>query len=543
MFVTARPKLKRIRTILVVVTLAMIVGGAALSLRDAVAASRRQREAAQRTLNAYAHFASYLYETRIYLRARERTVLQAFLKLGPDDPWTGPLPPPTIIPAIPDTGEACARSPEWKIYRFRLDLPSKALTIVGGTPIPEAMRLIRDSLPKLAVTPEIAAWHFGYLFVDSPGFPEAIAFTPVRDTDGHVRAVYGYRSCYGTYDVWDFAMIHRIARVVPPFLTEGLPTDSILSVLVTDSRGRALYAAPSHAVRVSAVGSQTAPQLSGLTITVGLRPAVARRLVAGGVPPSRLPASFVLLAGSIVLAIATLAMLRREFKLVESREMFLANMSHELRTPLQHILLFVQILRLKRARNQEEHDKAIEVIETETQRLIRLADNVLTVVRTTRPHVEQKPLDVTTIVADSAALCQELAGARSMTISVDAVPAIASGDAGALKQVLVNLIDNAVKYGPNGQTIRIGVRADTQDVQIWVEDSGPGIPLKDRERVWEAFVRLESPDDATAGTGIGLTIARELVTRMHGRVEIQQGSDTGARVSIFLPRWIEEQRQ
>ena len=88
MFVTARPKLKKIRTILVGVTLAMIVGGAALSLRDAVRSARAQREAAQRTLAAYAHFASYLYVTRIYLMARERTVMQAFVKLGPDDPWT-----------------------------------------------------------------------------------------------------------------------------------------------------------------------------------------------------------------------------------------------------------------------------------------------------------------------------------------------------------------------------------------------------------------------------------------------------------------------
>jgi hypothetical protein len=134
MFVTGRPKLKKIRTILVGVTLAMIVGGAALSLRDAIRSAREQREAAQRTLDAYAHFASYLYETRVYLMARERTVMQAFVKLGPDDPWTGPLPPPTIIPAIPDTGEACARSPLWEIYRFRMDMPSRTLTVVGGTP-------------------------------------------------------------------------------------------------------------------------------------------------------------------------------------------------------------------------------------------------------------------------------------------------------------------------------------------------------------------------------------------------------------------------
>ena len=543
MFVTARPQLKKIRTILVGVTLAMIVGGAALSLRDAVQSARQQREAAQSTLNAYAHFASYLYETRIYLRARERTVLQAFVKLGPDDPWTGPLPPPTIIPAVPDTGEACARSPQWKIYRFRLDLPSGALTVVGGTPIPAAMKLIRDSIPKLAVTPAIAEWHFGYLFVDSPNFPEAIAFTPVRDHSGRVLAVYGYRSCYATYDVWDYALIHRIARIVPPFLTEGLPTDSILSVVVTDSHGRTLYAAPSHRVPVRAVGRDTVPQLSGMVITVGLRPSVANRLVVGGVSPSRLPASFLLLLGSIVLAIATLAMMRREFRLVESRELFLANISHELRTPLQHILLFVQILRLKRARNQEEHDKAVEIIETETQRLIRLTDNVLAAVRTTRPPIALGPVDVPEVAARSSELCEQLAAARSMKIEIDAVPAVAAADAGALKQVLFNLIDNAVKYGPNGQIIRIGVRTDAQDIQIWVEDSGPGIPPRDRERVWQAFVRLNSPGDATAGTGIGLTIARELIVQMHGRVEIQQGAGTGARISVFLPRWIAEQAE
>ncbi len=540
MFVTARPKLKKIRTILVGVTLAMIVGGAALSLRDAIRSARAQREAAQRTLAAYAHFASYLYVTRIYLMARERTVMQAFVKLGPDDPWTGPLPPPTIIPAIPDTGEACARSPRWEIYRFRMDLPSRALTIVGGTPIPAAMRLIRDSIPKLAVTPEIASWHFGYLFVDSPDFPEAIAFTPVRDGAGRVRAVYGYRSCYATYDVWDYALVHRVARIVPPFLTEGMPTDSILSIVVADSRGRTLYSAPSRSVPVRATGTDTVPQISGIVVTVGLRPKVAGRLVLGGVPGSRLPGSFLLLIGSIVLAVATLAMMRREFRLVESREMFLANISHELRTPLQHILLFVQILRLKRARNQDEHDKAIEVIETETQRLIRLTDNVLAVVRTTRPQIALGPVDVSDVVASSAELCEQLAAARSMKIEIDAVPAIAACNAGSLKQVLVNLIDNAVKYGPNGQTIRIGIRADAQDVQIWVEDSGPGIPAKDRERVWEAFTRLDSPEDATAGTGIGLTIARELILQMHGRVEIQQGADTGARISVFLPRWTAE---
>jgi signal transduction histidine kinase len=124
-----------------------------------------------------------------------------------------------------------------------------------------------------------------------------------------------------------------------------------------------------------------------------------------------------------------------------------------------------------------------------------------------------------------------------MTIEVDAVPAVATADPEALKQILVNVIDNAVKYGPNGQTIWIGVRTGGNEVQIWVQDSGPGIAQKDRERVWRPFVRLDTPGDATAGTGIGLTIVRELVDLMKGRAEIHDTADGGVRISIFLPRW------
>jgi len=514
----------------------MIVGGAALALRDALRAARAQQLAAQRTLDAYAHFASYLFSTRVYLMARERTVLQAFVKLGPDDPWSGPLPPVTVIPAIPDTGEACAHSRAFPIYRFRLDLPSGALSVVGGTPSAEAMKLIRDSIPKLAVSPPVASWHFGYLFLQSK-VPEAIAYSPVRDSTGRVRAVYGYRSCYGTYDVWDLMVVHRVARIVPPFLTEGMPVDSILTLSVTDAHGRPLYNAPARRVPIVATGSDTIPQLSGMIVTIGLRPRVAGRLVVGGIPPSRIPNSVFVLIGSIILALATLAMLRREFKLVESREMFLANVSHELRTPLQHILLFVQILRLKRARTEEERDKAIEVIETETHRLIRLADNVLGVVRTNRPRVVISAVDASMIASRAAALCAPLAHARAMVIQVDAVSALAAADPESLQQVLVNLIDNAVKYGPNGQTIGIGVRTDGNEVQIWVEDSGPGIPPRDRDRVWRPFVRLDTPGDATAGTGIGLTIVRELIDQMKGRAEIHDTPSGGVRMSVFLPRW------
>ena len=117
--------------------------------------------------------------------------------------------------------------------------------------------------------------------------------------------MYGYRSCYATYDVWDYALVHRVARIVPPFLTEGMPTDSILSIVVADSRGRTLYSAPTRGVPVRATGTDTVPQISGIVVTVGLRPKVAGRLVLGGVSSSRLPGSFLLLIGVTLLAEGT----------------------------------------------------------------------------------------------------------------------------------------------------------------------------------------------------------------------------------------------
>lgn len=542
MFVTARPKLKRLRTILVVATLAMIVGGAALSLRDALSAAKEQRTETRRTLDAYAHFASYLFATRVYLDARDRTVMQAFARLHPEEPWSGPLPPPSVIPAVPDTSEVCAHAKDWPIYRFRMDFPSRSVTFIGGMPAPVAMSLIRDSIPKLAVNPWIRLYHFGYVFVDAPGFPESIAYTPITDAGGRLLAVYGYRSCYGSYDVWDFAEIHRVVKIVPPFLTAGMPPDSILAVQVTSASGHVLYRAPARSVPVRALGSDTVPEVSSVVVTIGLRPRVASMLVLGGVPRSRLPDSFLVLVGSIVFALATLAMLASEFRLVESRERFLANVSHELRTPLQHILLFVQILRLKRTRNDAERDKAVEVIETETQRLIRLTDNILAGVRNRRPHIALSHVDVPEIARAAAELCEPLAEARAMKIALDSEPAVARADAESLKQVLVNLIDNAVKYGPNGQTIWIGVRSDSDAVHAWVEDSGPGIPLGDRDRVWDAFVRLDRPDDATAGTGIGLTIARDLMRQMNGSVAMHKAAGGGVRVSLYLQRWTAESK-
>ena len=116
-------------------------------------------------------------------------------------------------------------------------------------------------------------------------------------------------------------------------------------------------------------------------------------------------------------------------------------------------------------------------------------------------------------------------------------------DDAAMRQVLLNLLDNAVKYGPRGQTVSLGLalaekRADGRSVgqaRLWVEDEGPGIPPGDRARVWRPFVRLARDiERQAAGSGIGLSVVREIVTRHGGTATIESTPAGGTRVVIEM---------
>jgi signal transduction histidine kinase len=119
------------------------------------------------------------------------------------------------------------------------------------------------------------------------------------------------------------------------------------------------------------------------------------------------------------------------------------------------------------------------------------------------------------------------------------LPVMADRD--ALRQILLNLLDNAAKYGPVGQTITIGSgeapAANGERVRFWVEDQGPGIPAADRSRVWEPYVRLNrTAESITGGSGIGLAVVRELVILHDGSAWIEAaGVSGGARVVVELP--------
>jgi signal transduction histidine kinase len=190
-------------------------------------------------------------------------------------------------------------------------------------------------------------------------------------------------------------------------------------------------------------------------------------------------------------------------------------------------------------RNDEEAERSLDIVAREAKRLSHLVENVLVDSRSVRGVLRASPvrMDVSRRVADLADELAPLAEAGGAHVRCRIASGIvAELDPELLHQAVGNLLDNAVKFGPRGQTVTVGAERAGKDVRIWVEDQGPGIPAAHRDRVGERFYRLaRDRDGAVAGTGIGLSVVRD-VARLHGgRLEVEDGDGSGARVVLRIP--------
>ena len=152
-------------------------------------------------------------------------------------------------------------------------------------------------------------------------------------------------------------------------------------------------------------------------------------------------------------------------------------------------------------------------------------------------RVSPEPTELGPLVIHVAEVFAPLAEANSVTLQIAvADESTAVADRAAVQQMLLNLLDNAVKYGPAGQTVRLGMTPANGVVRLWVEDQGPGIPTADHERIWERFSRLaRERQTVVAGTGIGLAVVRELAELQGGRAWSEPVEPTGSRFYIELP--------
>lgn len=278
--------------------------------------------------------------------------------------------------------------------------------------------------------------------------------------------------------------------------------------------------------------------------------------------------------GGFIIAAAGVAMLGfvrarraflRERQLSEMKSNFVSSVSHELRAPIASVRLLAESLDLGKVQDPEKQRTYFRFIVQECRRLSALIANVLDFSRIEqgRKQYEFEPTDLPALVRETAGVLQAYASERGVELALE-LPAPAGGagldtglqpvvDGRAIQQALVNLIDNALKHSPRNSTVQVGMnledarsdgREDKACVRIWVADQGPGIPVSERERIFERFYRVGSElRRETQGVGIGLSIVKHIVEAHSGRVTVESEMGKGSRFTMELPVTVEKVRQ
>ena len=519
----------RSRSHLVVVLLVATVGMTALLAYEAHQAARSHRASAEGVLRDYAAFAAW------ELSRQSRQPLLDRMNHGLDAVRTAhrrdDLPAAVRGRATCSTG--CANGMD-VLSAFHVRLPGRTVNW-SGTPEPDLAAAVDRIVERGISNPEDFTCP-SFEIVSIGGEPTAIVWRPSFDRDNRATEVIGLVTS-PAFVANVFEKIVRHDALLPPSLARpgGEPNES-LAVRVTAPAGDRLFASSSEWSSFDA--DERLPAAYGtLAVSVALRPEAAGALVIGGLPRERLPLIVGLLALTAGLVGIAVVQLRREAEIARMRTDFVSGVSHELRTPLAQIRMFTETLLLGRVRNEAEERRSLEIVAREAQRLAQLVENVLLFSQGERgrPEILREPARLAVLVTDVVDSFAPLAASRRASVRVDLDERVsASVDAGAIRQVLLNLLDNAVKYGPAGQVVRVALRFDHGQARLTVEDDGPGVDPTQAERIWQPFHRLANSASATGGAGIGLAIVKQLVELHGGAVRVEPGSP-GARFVVELP--------
>ncbi len=228
-----------------------------------------------------------------------------------------------------------------------------------------------------------------------------------------------------------------------------------------------------------------------------------------------------------------------EQRLEELKADFIATVSHELRTPIAAVYGAAQTLERQDVDfTDEQRSRLLSVISDQSERLAHLIDNVLLTsqVEADRLALASEQVNVSE-VARPVIEAARMHAPDGVSIELIASPALApvSTDRDKLRQVLANLVGNAVKYSQGTGSVEVRLEPSRDHLRIAVRDEGVGIPDAEQERVFEKFYRLAGTTRAVSGTGLGLYICRELVRRMDGRIWIESSEGIGSTVFVELP--------
>ena len=221
-----------------------------------------------------------------------------------------------------------------------------------------------------------------------------------------------------------------------------------------------------------------------------------------------------------------------------AKSVFLANMSHEIRTPLNAILGFAQILARAPDMSAEQR-QILRIIERAGGHLLTLIGDILDMakIEAGRLLIRNAPFDLPALLGETESFFRQRAQEHglTLTLSTGALPRMVEGDAIKLRQVLINLVGNAVKFTPAGGQVLLKAEAlDAERLRFSVEDTGVGIAAEEQERIFEPFVQSEAGQRQQGGTGLGLALCRQLTQLLGGDIEVESRPGQGSRFTFSL---------
>jgi signal transduction histidine kinase len=433
---------------------------------------------------------------------------------------------------------------------FRFDLNGSVFVPSSPGVDESVLSALPAALSEAAGDSEVREWleRFGMswrprlLVLEGEGEPVVVAYRVLSSADGTPRAVYGLLlPGEGFFQESVRGALERREVWTPMALWTEDPDEPVFTAVALEGPGgTVLSRLGDEPLRPGSPVTRLQIALADVQLRTELHPAAVERLGLGGSARDRTAVYLLLLLLNGGLVLAAVFQIRKERVFIRRRTEFIAGFSHEARHPLATIRLYAQALRFGRIRNASGRSRALDIIDRESRRLVHMVSNFLDHGASESETLRLSPRPIALseeLRAIAEAVRSDVEASRSRLHLHLADRVWIDGDPTALQQIIRNLVGNSLKYGPAGQTIRIGLKQEGPHAVVNVEDQGPGIPKEEREVVFEPFVRTPTGIRSGAGgSGLGLSIVRELVAMQGGVVRVEEPrSGRGTRISVSFP--------
>lgn len=222
---------------------------------------------------------------------------------------------------------------------------------------------------------------------------------------------------------------------------------------------------------------------------------------------------------------------------LRAQRQFTADASHELRTPVSVVRAAADVTLSRDHREEAEYREALAIVSSQARRMSRLVEDMLVLARADAGAYPLRPVDLylDEVIAECCRAVDVLAAERGVTIRSSGAPEIPfRGDEDLLRQLVLNVLQNAVQHTPEGGSVAIDIERDAAAVKLRVTDTGAGVPPEDEQRIFDRFVQLD-PSRRGQGTGLGLPIARWIAEAHHGTLVLERSGAGGSTFCVSLP--------